>query len=210
MPTLSILKKVTMAITGLLWAGFLVSHVSGNFLLYKGPEAFNGYSEMLHKLGGLLYLAEAGLVAFLALHIVSGIQLTLRNRAARPQPYGAARTNGKATLFSRSMIVGGLLIAIFIPLHVASFKYGDMSGPDGLYGLVVRSFGENKAMAAWYVLVMIAVGMHLAHGLGSAFQTLGVGNAERRTLLRKAGLAVGWAIALGFMSMPIYFGFLRG
>ena len=32
-------QKILMALSGLLYIGFLVAHLSGNFLLYKGRDA---------------------------------------------------------------------------------------------------------------------------------------------------------------------------
>lgn len=204
----SILKKFVMAITGLLWFGFLVAHLTGNFLLMKGEESFNAYAKLLESTGALLYAAEVALIVFLVSHIYSGIQTAVENRSARPRDYEVKKTNGRATVFSRSMLVGGVIMAVFIVTHVASFKFGDHGGEGGLHGLVMRSFA-NPLTVAWYVLAMIAIGMHLSHGLGSAFQTLGVSRTAWRVRLRNAGLVFGWLVAGGFVSLPIW-AFLTG
>lgn len=192
-----------MALTGLAWFGFLVGHLTGNFLLFAGAEEFNAYAKFLESTGGLLYAAEIGLIVFLATHIYSGIRVSMENRQARPRDYEVKTTNGQATVFSRSMLVGGVILAVFIVTHVATFKFGDHGGEDGLYGLVMRSF-QNPLTVAWYVLSMMAVGMHLSHGLGSAFQTLGVAKATWRERLRTTGVVLGWVVAGGFMSLPIW------
>lgn len=199
----SIIKKTFMALTGLAWVGFLVGHLTGNFLLFAGPKEFNAYAEFLESTGGLLYAAEIGLIIFLVTHIYSGIRVSMENRQARPRDYEIKTTHGKATVFSRSMLVGGVILAVFIVTHVATFKFGDHSGPDGLHGLVMRSF-EFPITVAWYVLAMIALGMHLSHGLGSAFQTLGVSKPAWRERLRTGGVVLGWVVAGGFMSLPIW------
>lgn len=199
----SILKKLAMGVTGLGLAGFLVGHLSGNFLLFKGAEPFNAYAEFLASLGGGLILAELGLAFFLAVHVVSAIAVTRQNRAARPQGYAMRRTKGESTLASRSMAVGGIIILVFVITHIKMFKFGDTSGPDGLFGLVMRSFA-NPAIALWYVAAMIPLGLHLSHGASSALQTLGLNRPTLRTPLRQAGRVVGWAIALGFGILPIW------
>lgn len=199
----SIFKKTLMAITGLAWFAFLIGHLSGNLLLFKGAEEFNAYAEFLEGTGALLYIAEIGLIALLATHIYSGLRVSVENRQARPRDYDVKKTNGKATAFSRSMLVGGILIVVFIVTHVAMFKFGDHGGEGGLYGLVMRTF-QNPLMVAWYILAMVALGMHLSHGLGSAFQTLGVSKTVWRARLHSAGMVVGWVIAGGFAFLPIW------
>lgn len=204
----SILKKTLMALTGLAWFGFLIGHLTGNFLLFSGAEAFNEYAHFLESTGAILYLAEIGLVVFLATHIYSGIKVSLENRNARPSEYEVKTTNGQATVFSRSMLVGGVIMAIFIVTHIFTFKFGTRHPEEGLYGLVMESF-QNPLTVAWYVLAMLALGMHLSHGLGSAFQTLGLSKSEWRERLRGAGMVFGWVIAGGFLSLPIW-AFVQG
>lgn len=199
----SILKKVGMAVTGLALFGFLIAHLTGNFLLMKGPQAFNDYSAFLHNTGVLLLLAEAGLVVFFLVHVVSGLRVTLENKKARTAQYAVKKTAGEATVFSRTMSVGGLIILIFVPVHVWMFKFGDASAAGGLWGLVMQEFSKPMTVA-WYVVAMLAIGMHLSHGIGSAFQTLGILKPTWRPKLKFAGLAVGWAIALGFASLPLW------
>lgn len=199
----SILKKTAMAVTGLAWIGFLVGHLAGNLQIFAGSEKFNAYAQFLASLGGLLYVAEVSLIAFLAMHIYSGISVTRENRAARPKDYAARSINGESTLASRSMAVGGVILAVFIVSHVVMFKYGDMTGPGGLWGLVIREF-KNPLVVAWYLLAMVALGMHLSHGLQSAFQTLGALKPAWRPKLRQVGGAFGWLIALGFGALPVW------
>lgn len=199
----SIFMKVIMAITGLLWLGFVISHLSANLVMYAGPTTFNAYPEMLRKFGVLLWVAEAGLVVLLASHVFSAIRLTSLNKSARPREYEAKATQGKATFASRSMIVGGLILLIFLVTHIWMFKFGDWSGEHGLWGLVMRTF-ENPLMVAWYVLAMLALGLHLSHGFGSAFQTLGIFKPAWRKLLWRVGAGVGWLIAVGFATIPIW------
>jgi succinate dehydrogenase / fumarate reductase, cytochrome b subunit len=199
----SILKKMLMALTGLAWFGFLVGHLSGNFLLFKGPQAFNHYAEFLESTGALLIAAELGLIAFLALHVGTAAKLVWENRSARRRNYAVPNTNGKASWGSRSMAIAGTILLAFIIIHVRQFKFGDHTQEFGLWGLVVRSF-QDPLVVAWYVLAMLALGLHLSHGLGSAFQSLGVVRPKWRANLRIAGVAFGWAIALGFISLPVW------
>jgi succinate dehydrogenase / fumarate reductase cytochrome b subunit len=93
----SILLKVLMAITGLAWFGFSITHLTANFLILKGADAFNGYAEGLAKFGPLLWVAEAGLVLLLLAHVGSAFRVTRMNTPLRPeagQPGQQAQAHG--------------------------------------------------------------------------------------------------------------------
>ena len=192
-----------MAVTGLAWFLFLIGHLYGNLFIFSGAKAFNGYAAKLESLGGVLIAAEVGLIIFLVTHIYSGLKVSFENRSARSQSYAVKTTRGQATAFSRSMLVGGVILAVFIVTHVIAFKFGDHHSEGGLYGLVTRAF-KGRLTVAWYILAMFALGMHLSHGLGSALHTLGVSTSVWRDRLRMSGVAIGWIIASGFMILPVW------
>lgn len=203
----SILTKVLMALTGLAWFGFLVGHLTGNLLMYKGPEAFDAYGRGLHALGGgaLIYVAEIGLATLLLTHIVSGIKASMKNREARKNGYQVKATAGKATLASRTMLVGGVIMAVFVVLHLWQFRMQwDPASDASLWALTVTTFKSSPPTTVFYVVAMIFLGMHLSHGFGSAFQTLGAFKPDWRDKLRNGGRLLGWAIALGFISFPVW------
>ena len=202
----SILKKVAMALTGLAMFLFLIGHLGGNLLLLLGPGTFNTYAQTLARIP-LVVPIELGLAGLFLLHVVSAAQVTLENRRARPEAYVVKKTAGSATFASRTLLVGGIVVAVFVVTHVWMFKYGDTLGSDELYGLVVRTF-QNPLMAGWYVLAMIPLGLHLSHGFASALQTLGVNRPNWRPRLRKAAAILGWAIAIGFLALPVWAFFL--
>ncbi|MCA9555682.1 MAG: succinate dehydrogenase cytochrome b subunit [Myxococcales bacterium] len=203
----SILTKVLMALTGLAWFGFLIGHLTGNFLIYSGPEAFDAYGRGLRELlhGLVVYLTEIALAVFFITHMVMGIKTSLKNREARKQGYATSGNSGQSTLASRTMLVGGVIIAVFLVLHLYQFrmqwKHDDPS--DSLWGLTVGTIA-HPAIGGFYVLAMAFLGMHLSHGFGSAFQTLGIFKPTWRDGLRKAGRGLGWIIALGFASFPVW------
>ena len=202
----SILPKILMALTGLAWLGFLVGHLTGNFLLFSGEEKFDAYAKFLEDTGGLLIITEIALIALLATHIFSAFRLTSGNTSARSSAYAVKTTRGRATIASRTMMVGGIILLLFIVSHVYMFKFGAtaMKGDTrALYALVMESF-QNPLVVAWYVLAMLALGLHLSHGFGSAFQTLGIFNPAWRSSLKQGGVLFGWVIAAGFISMPVW------
>jgi succinate dehydrogenase / fumarate reductase cytochrome b subunit len=203
----SILKKALMALTGVGLIGFLVAHLAGNLKIFAGPAGFNQYADFLEGQGPLLIVAEMGLLAIFVAHIALAIRVSIENAAARPVDYKARKTAGESTLASRTMMISGVIIVVFVVLHVWHFKFGDKRDPathaTALWELVVKSFSD-PIFAAWYVIAMIILGLHLSHGTSSMLQTLGVIKPDWRTKSRTVGAIIGWAIALGFMSMPVY------
>ncbi|MDD5301981.1 MAG: succinate dehydrogenase cytochrome b subunit [Elusimicrobia bacterium] len=204
----SIGKKIMVAMAGVLLCGFLVTHLLGNLLMFVGGEAFNHYAEMLES-NKLLPAAEIGLVVLFLLHIVLSIRATLANLAARPVGYEVYKGKGARTPGSRTMAWTGTLILAFIIIHVATFKYdvGGLKGTD-LFAHVLGWF-SNPLYAAFYVLAVAGVGLHLSHGAQSAMQTFGISHPRYTPLLKKAGLAFAFLIFVGFASLPVYFGFFH-
>ncbi len=197
-------KKIGMALTGLLIYGFLMGHLAGNMLLLNmdGGEAFNAYSRFLTQ-HPLLVPTELILLAIFVLHIILAISVTRDNRRARPIGYQVrSRSVGGRNWASYTMIYSGILILVFVILHLKTFKYGDL-GSGTLYDLVVGTF-QNTGYMVWYVFAMVILGFHLWHAFQSALQTLGL-NSQRIKFL---GLVLSFILALGFGFIPIYVGVL--
>ena len=196
----SIAKKIGMALTGLLLYGFLVGHMSGNLLLLKGDggEAFNAYSAFLTS-HPLLIPIEIGLAAGFVLHVVLAIAVSRENARARPQAYAKLQSVGSRTLASRTMIWSGLVILVFVILHLKTFKYGDL-GEGTLYDLVISTFSD-RLYVTWYAVAMLILGFHLWHALQSAFQSLGL--SARQGLMR-IGTVFCFVVAGGFGLIPLW------
>lgn len=213
----SVGKKFITGITGLALIGFVIVHLLGNLTLLIGPAAFNGYAHFLEHLlhGWLIYAFEIGLLAILAFHLVAATFVALFDKGkARPIKYVMQRNAGgasKKTLSSRSMIITGLVMAVFIVIHVKMFKYGahgTYTHPGGtemkdLYLLVVESF-KNIWITAPYVAVMILLGFHLRHGVWSALQSMGWNSDKYMSFLNGLGLAFAFLLAIGFLFLPLY------
>lgn len=207
-------RKVLMALTGLLLLGFLIYHLYGNLLVFAGARTFNEHSEELIS-NPLVYAAEAGLLFLFVAHLASGIAVTLNNRKARPVAYARkerAGHNSHKSLASTTMILTGIVVLVFVPIHLYTFKFGpyytvanDPHTRD-LYRLVIEVF-RDPLHVAWYLFAMVIIGFHLWHGFGSAFESLGVGY---RKPLRLFGQAVAVAIAGGFLIIPLLIFLLGG
>ncbi|MCY4484739.1 MAG: succinate dehydrogenase cytochrome b subunit [Spirochaetaceae bacterium] len=203
----SIGKKVLMALTGLFLVLFLAVHLYGNLYLYAGEEAFNHHAESISG-NALIRIVEVVLFLSIIAHAVSGVQLTIRNRRARPQRYRVKRRAGFSTLASRSMIVSGSVVFIFIVIHLRNFfyeaRFGRAAAGESLYRVVSETFAL-PGYAALYVIAMVLLGVHLAHGFLSALRTLGIEHQRYTPVLRGVGLLLAVGFAAAFASMPIVF-----
>ena len=196
-------KKMGMALTGLILYGFLVGHLTGNLLLLKddGGRSFNAYSDFLIN-HPLLIPAELFLVIVFALHLFLAISVTRDNRRARTVGYQTTQSVGGRSFASHTMIYSGVVILVFLVLHLKTFKYGDK--PSGLYDLVLATF-QQTGYLIWYAVAMLVLGFHLWHAFHSAFQTLGI----RSDKIKSLGLVLCLVLALGFGFLPVYVGVLK-
>ena len=201
-----------MAVTGLLLIGFLITHVAANSLVLFDGEAFNDYSHTLIS-NPLIYIAEFGLIAIFLAHLANGILITLRNRGARPEPYGNTQRAGgvsRKSIASTTMIFSGIVALVFVPLHIWTFKFGPVyesatqPGVRDLQRLVIEEFHETGEVI-WYEIALLVLAFHAWHGIGSAFDSLGI---SHRPWLRNAARGLAVVIFAGFMTIPvaIYFG----
>lgn len=204
----SIGQKVVMAVTGLVLYGFVVGHMVGNLQLFlpNGREALQHYSEFLREFlhGGGLWLARGGLLLAVGLHIWAAVTLTLANWSARPVGYREWQPR-ESTYASRTMVWSGPLLALFILYHLAHLTLG-IAGQgfvEGqVYDNVVTGF-SNPFVSAFYILAMLALGLHMYHGFWSMLQTLGMSHARWWAVRRLVAGALAGLVVLGNVSMPV-------
>lgn len=215
----SIGRKLISGFTGLLLMGFVIGHLSGNFLLLVGPEAFNHYAYFLENLlhGVGLIIAEVGLVVLFLAHAWSGYSVWANKRRARKVQNERSEYAGGASrksLSSTSMLYTGFLLLGFVVWHVAQFKFGiiDQKNRDvvvngvemrDLYGLVIDTFA-SPVWTGFYILIMIMLGVHLWHGAWSAFQSVGLANGKYLPPLTVAAHVFAFVMALGFLFIPAF------
>lgn len=207
-------RKQLMALAGLGLCLFVLTHVIGNFLLFVGPEAYNQYS---HKLTSnpLIFVAEAGLVAIFLLHAFEGAMVSWKNYSARPQGYAKLPSGPKRTTWTqRTMAWQGVVILVFVVLHILTFKYGthyDVTYGNetirDLFRLVVEVF-QSPVYVTWYVIAVIILGYHLSHGFYSSLQTLGAHHPAYTPKFKCASVIYGVFIGLGFAIQPLYMMFI--
>ena len=208
--TSSIGRKILMAITGLLLSFFMAFHLLGNLFLFVSEAAFNGYVEKLHKLGFLIRIAEFFLLAFVLSHAYNGILLWWENRKAKEKTESYSKENTPSS--ARYAAFTGSVIFIFLATHWATFWYKfnyDLQGMS-YYEVVL---GDEVGFAipffsVFYIIAIALLGYHLKHGFSSAGQTLGIVGTEYEKLYNSLSIIFWFWIPLGFISIPIWFGFL--
>jgi succinate dehydrogenase / fumarate reductase, cytochrome b subunit len=214
-------KKIVMAVTGIIGVGFVIGHMIGNLQVFEGAEKINAYGRFLHHTVGLeLWLVRAALIAAVVGHVVAAVQLTRQQQAARPQGY-RRRTPQVSTLASRTIRWGGFLILVFIVLHILHFTVRSFPGYQGtvtidgtetvdVYTNLVTAF-QNPLWVLFYVVSMVALGLHLYHGLWSSLRTLGAAKPSATPLRRQLALGLAVVIWAGFTIVPIgvFLGFAR-
>lgn len=213
--TSSVAKKQIVALTGLALIGYILLHLLGNFMIFGGPDALNGYAEMLHALGPLLWAARVVLAAAAVIHIVFTVIIWFEDRASRPVGYTVSADFGSTTFAKKTMIYTGLLLFFFLFLHLWDFTFADKAGEAsvvwrgndseslGLFGVVWNSFLEPWRIVV-YLLAVSCVGFHLSHGVQSFLQTLGLNNEGVLPKLERLSNLVGILVAVGYSFIPIY------
>ena len=200
-------KKVVMGVTGLIGLGFVIGHMAGNLQAFSGAEKIDAYGALLHgPLHEILLVARVVLILAVILHVVAAYQLTMISRAARPIDY-AARKPQVSTLASRTLRWGGVLLLVFIVFHILHFTIGSVH-PAFVEGKVYQNLAsgfEVKWVAVFYLVAMIALGMHLFHGAWSSLRTLGLAQQKAEPLRRYLPIALAVIISLGFAAIPLAF-----
>lgn len=210
----TITLKILMAASGIVFIGFVLTHMYGNLKAFAGHDSFNEYAHHLRTFGepmlpyeGLLWVVRVGLIVALVVHVASAYALARRASTARTQKY-AVKKNASSSISSRTMRWGGVTILVFLVWHLLNFTIvkinpsgGETNDP---FNLMVDTF-DLWWMTLIYLAAMVALGLHLHHGTWSALQTLGLtSTAAARARAKTAGWVVAVVIAGGFSLVPLF------
>ena len=208
----SIGSKFLIALTGLFLVIFLLGHLAGNLLFLAGPDVFNEYSHRLTS-NPLVYVAELGLLAIFALHIIKTLTIFAGSYAARPQGYAKRRwaktknSTSRKSVSSSTMIVTGTITLLFVITHLVTFKFGTYyETPDGIrdiYRLQLAVF-SHPGYVAFYIVAMGVIVFHLWHGASSAMQSFGVNSETWTPRLQWLGRGLAVIVGVGFAMLPVY------
>jgi succinate dehydrogenase / fumarate reductase cytochrome b subunit len=207
----SVGTKLVIGLTGLALFLYMVLHLAGNAIIFFGPEMFNEYSHRLIS-NPLIVPVEIGLLLVFLIHIYKTIAMWRRNKAARPVAYQKKELAGhtsRKSLASSTMIATGLVIMAFVVIHVKQFKFGSFylaAGSESirdLYRTEIEVF-RQPVWVALYVIAPLLVGLHLRHGISSAFQSLGLEHPRYTKHLVLAGILVAILIGVGLAVIPLW------
>ena len=203
-------RKVIMAATGLFMLLFVVVHLLGNTSIFAGPDGINAYAAKLHGLGPFVWVFRIFMGAMLAVRMVFGVLLTLENSAANPGKY-AVKKMLKATFASETMIWTGLLLLCFLGYHLAQFtlrvtpdigEAARATRPGDVFAMVKASF-RITWISLVYIAAMVALFLHLSHGIQSIFQTVGLTNDKALPQYERYGKLLSVLFLLGYCSIPV-------
>jgi len=215
----SIGKKFLVSITGLFLIAFLAVHliVNSMILFDNSGELFN---RAAHFMGThpIIKIVEPLLAVGFILHIIYAVVVTIQNWIARPISYEKRKSAHSSTWSSRNMIWLGVVVLVFLVIHIAQFFWkmkvtGDplLEGAvydgehmENAYQLVTTFFITWWWVVIFYVVGAVALGFHLAHAFWSAFQTLGLSNTKWRSILNVIGLVYTLIISAGFAIIPLW------
>ena len=205
-------KKVTMAITGLIGFGFIVGHMTGHLIAFKGALPYNQYAYFLKHTPALLWGTRFTLLAALILHVHCMVSLWSLNNEARPRAYHQ-RKDLATNYAALTMRWGGLFLLFFLLYHLAHFTIGYAAVSEAItggvpfdennpYNNMILGF-QNPIVAGLYILAMVALGMHLYHGIWSLTQTLGAAHPKYNGLRKQASILGTLVVVLGFLTVPV-------
>lgn len=214
----SIARKVAMALSGLFLVVFLAQHFTINITSVISPDTFNEWSHFMGTNVLVQAVLQPILIFGVIFHFVMGFILEYQNRRARGDVgYSLFKGKANSSWFSRNMIISGIVILLFLGLHMYDFwvhemqvKYiqGDMSGLNAAGELryheeTVAKFAGDPIRTGIYVIAFVFLIFHLLHGFSSSFQSVGFNNKYSKAL-KTFTKAFAIVIPLGFAFIAIF------
>jgi succinate dehydrogenase / fumarate reductase cytochrome b subunit len=208
-------RKYLMALSGAALVLFVIGHLVGNLQIFGPPDLINDYGAFLHSKPLLLWGARIGLLATIGIHIWSAITLSSDNKAARPVQY-ANWNPTVASYASRTMMMSGLIVAAFVVYHLLHFtvqvapinftgqNFANFRAADGhqdVYRMMITGF-SNPLVSIFYIVAIGLLCLHLSHGVGAMFQSLGLKNKSWGPLLDRLATVFAVIIFIGYASIP--------
>ncbi|OUJ21868.1 succinate dehydrogenase cytochrome b subunit [Corynebacterium sp. LaCa117] len=211
--------KLIMAVTGLLFALFVVGHMAGNLKLYlpaeDGDEALDKYGAFLRSMGeplfpheGALWIIRAVLLVAIIAHIYGAIALTARSKASRGKFRRSNLMGGLDSFATKSMLVTGIVLLLFIIFHLLDLTLGvqPIAPGDFVEGAVkanmIATFSRWPVTIV-YVIAMCFLFLHLTHGIRLAASDLGITGAKWRQTFLILAYVIPAVVCIGNIVMPL-------
>jgi succinate dehydrogenase / fumarate reductase cytochrome b subunit len=211
-------KKLAMALSGVVYIGWVLFHMAGNLNFHLGPQVLNDYAHKLQDMPPVVWGGRTVLLVALIVHVASAFSLIAHNRSARKTAYKGPKKALATTSAALSMRYGGIALLLFIVWHIADLTVGVLSPVHQLTNLysgaslgfirgevyhdMLVSFGSPISLSI-YVVAVIGLSLHLYHGVWSAVQTLGFDQATTGVFWRRVAAFVAGLVLVGNLSYPI-------
>lgn len=203
-------RKFLMALSAMFLLIFLVTHLSLNLISVFSEEGFNKASEFMGSNPLIQFVMQPVLFVGVIFHFVMGFFLEFKNRAARPVKYAVTNNSQNSTWMSRNMIISGALILIYLVIHLADFWVPTVS--KNYFGVVHEESDfehlQEKFQPLWrvilYIVSFVLLGLHLAHGFQSSFQSIGARHPKYLKCVQSLGTWYSILIPLGFIIVAVY------
>lgn len=217
--------KLGMAITGLIFGGFVLVHMVGNLKLFlpvygmdtahPGAHPIDVYGEFLREIGeplfpreSILWIFRIVLLASLVIHIYGAVALHGRSRQSRGKFRRTNLIGGVNSFTSRTMLVTGIVLLLFIIFHILDLTLGVEPAASStfesgeVYANMVASF-SRWPVAIFYILCMVILFLHLSHGIWLAVSDLGITGKRWRSVLLFVAYLVPAVVMVGNIILPL-------
>ena len=209
----SVARKVAMALSALFLILFLIIHLAVNLTSVISENTFNELSHFMGTNPLIQFAMQPVLLAGVIFHFVMGFVLEIQNKRARgSEKYYAYNGGANSSWMSRNMIITGVMILLFLGLHLWDFWVGEMNykyiefnepNPTRYYHELIEKFPEPLRVGM-YVLCFVFLCLHLLHGFQSAFQSMGWKDDARKKLISQVGNWYSYIICGGFIFIALF------
>lgn len=205
-------RKYAMALSAMFLLIFLIIHLAVNLLSVISQDAYNGASEFMGYNPLVQFLMQPILGFAVIFHFIMGFVLEIKNRNARPIKYAVNGSSANSTWMSRNMIISGLVVLAFLGLHMydfwwheMDFKYIQGNTPDeARFWPELHARFANIGRVIFYVVAFILLGLHLAHGFQSSFQSVGARHPKYTPVIKAVGNWYSVLIPAGFIFIAVF------
>jgi succinate dehydrogenase cytochrome B subunit, b558 family len=209
----SVARKVAMALSALFLILFLIIHLAVNLTSVISENTFNELSHFMGTNPLIQFAMQPVLLAGVIFHFVMGFVLEIQNKRARgSEKYYAYNGGANSSWMSRNMIITGVMILLFLGLHLWDFWVGEMNykyiqfnepNPTRYYHELIEKF-HDPLRVGMYVLCFVFLCLHLLHGFQSAFQSMGWKDDARKKLISQVGNWYSYIICGGFIFIALF------
>jgi succinate dehydrogenase / fumarate reductase cytochrome b subunit len=205
----SIGRKVLMALSGFFLMFFLVQHLAINLISVFSADKFNAVSEFMGTNPLVQYVLQPVLFFGIIFHLIMGIYLDLKNKAARPIKYAMDKPGENASWMSRNMVITGIMILLFVGLHMVHFFFPTINAHYITHEhldsyKMVASKMANPLYFGIYIVAFIFLALHLMHGFQSAFQSVGFNHNKYTPTIKKLSYLYAIVVPLGYIVVAVY------